>query len=134
MIVRQISYKDIPVPLTAKSPHQGKWHRVDELYHIITNLKDVNQDVPPGDKSTCFLLINNQRNMSRLASGNNKKYDFYDECCTWDHSKENTCKTTYVVTDASLSTLNKCKNTMQSCNLIFVNKTYMLWYSKDRYL
>ena len=30
MIVRQIRYKDIPVPLTAKSLHQGKWHRVDE--------------------------------------------------------------------------------------------------------
>ena len=84
MIVRQIRYKDIPVPLTAKSLLQGKWHRIDELFHIITNPKDVNEDVPPGDKSSCFLLINNQRNMSRHASGNNKKFDFYDECGTWD--------------------------------------------------
>ena len=62
----------------------------------------MNEDVQPGDKSNCFLLVNNQRNMRRLAPGNNKKCDFYDECGTWDHSKGNTYKTIYVVTGGSL--------------------------------
>ena len=104
------STEDIPVPLTAKRLHQGKWHTADDLYHIITNSKDVNEDVPPVDKSKCYLLVNNQRNMSRLASGNNKKCDFYDDCGTWDHSKGNTCKTTFVETDGSLRHVELKKN------------------------
>ena len=86
------STEDIPVPVTAKPLHQGKWHTADELYNIISSPKDVNEDVPPGDKSNCYLLVNNQRNMSRLASGINKKCDFYDDCGTWDHSKGNEMK------------------------------------------
>ena len=49
-----------------------------------------------------YLLVNNERNMNRISSGKNKKCDFYDDCGAWDHSKGNTCKTTYVVEDSSL--------------------------------
>ena len=59
---------------------------------------EVNPDVPPN----CYLLVDNERNMKRFATGNNKKCDFYDDCGTWDHEKGNTVKTTYVVTDGSL--------------------------------
>ena len=93
---------DLPVPPTAKPFRQGRWHTADELYSIITNTTDVNEEVPPGDKSNCYMVVNNERNMTKLSSGKNKKCDFYDDCGAWDYTKGNTCKTTYVVTDGSL--------------------------------
>ena len=93
---------DLPVPPTAKPLRQGRWHTADELYSIITNTTDVNKEVPPGNKSNCYMVVNNERNMTKLSSGKNKKCDFYDDCGAWDYTKGNICKTTYVVTDGSL--------------------------------
>ena len=93
---------ELPIPPTAKPLRQGRWHSADDLYQIIMQPSEVNPDVPPGDKSNCYLLVDNERNMKRLATGNNKKCDFYDNCGTWDHEKGNTVKTTYIVIDGSL--------------------------------
>ena len=92
----------LPVPASVKQLRQGRWHTAEELYNLITQPTEVNSDVPPGDKSNCYLLVNNERNMNRISSGKNKKCDFYDDCGAWDHSKGNTCKATYVVEDSSL--------------------------------
>lgn len=83
-----------PVPASVKQLRQGRWHTAEELYNLITHPMEVNTDVPPGDKSNCYLLVNNERNMNRISSGKNKKCDFYDDCGAWDHTKGNTCKTT----------------------------------------
>ena len=41
---------DLPVLPTCKPLRQRRWHTAGQLYHIITNATDVNEDVPPGDK------------------------------------------------------------------------------------
>ena len=107
------SMESIPVPSTAKPLPQGRWLTKDELYDKIINPVDVNEDVPPGDKTNSYLLVNTERNMSKLASGNNKKCDFYDDCGVWDYKKGNTCKTTYVVTNGYLRHV-ELKNNMYS--------------------
>ena len=48
------------------------------------------------------MLVNNERNMAKIASGKTKNCDFYDDCGAWHYTKGNTCKTTYVVTDGSV--------------------------------
>ena len=76
----QESLTELPVPPTAKPLRQGRWHSADDLYQIIMQPSEVNPDVPPGDKSNCYLLVDNERNMKTLATGNNKKCDFYGDC------------------------------------------------------
>ena len=77
------SYDDInttqlPVVSTAKS--QGRWHSAGEIYQLVVEAKEVVEDVPSGDKSNSYLLVNNERNMKRLSTGTTKKCDFFDDC------------------------------------------------------
>ena len=46
----------LPVPASVKQLRQGRWHTAEELYNLITQPTEVNSDVPPGDKSNCYLL------------------------------------------------------------------------------
>ena len=88
------SMESIPVPSTAKPLPQGRWLTKDELYDQIINPVDMNEDVPPGDKTNSYLLVNNDRKQ--------QKCDFYDDCGMWNYKKGNSCKTTYVVTNGYL--------------------------------
>ena len=62
----------LPVASTAKSLSQGRWHSADEIYKLLVDAKEVVEDVPPGDKSNFYLLVNFERNMKRLATGTAK--------------------------------------------------------------
>lgn len=75
-VVSQMNLYSLPVPASVKQLRQGRWHTAEELYNLITHPMEVNTDVPPGDKSNCYLLVNNERNMNRISSGKNKKVGF----------------------------------------------------------
>ena len=77
-------------------------HSADKIYQLVVEAKEVVEDVPPGDKSNSYLLVNNDRNMKRIFTGTAKKCDFFDDCATLDHKKGNNVKTTYVVIDGAL--------------------------------
>ena len=58
------SYDDINttqlhVASTAKPLSHGRWHSADKIFQLIVEAKEVVENVPPGDKSNSYLLVNN---------------------------------------------------------------------------
>ena len=114
--VEDFTTTELPVPPTAKPLRQGRWLSKEELYQLVIEPNEVVEVVPPGDKSNCYLSVDNERNMKRLSASTTKKCDFFDDCGTWDREKGNTVKTTYVVTDDSLRHV-ELKNNLYSTKM-----------------
>ena len=66
----------------------------------------VQEDVPPGDKSNCYLLVDNTRNISKLLPTKNKG-DFYDNCGTWIQKKVDQQKTVFIESNGMLRHIEK---------------------------
>ena len=56
----------LPVPENVKLLPRGKWQTTDEIYKLVKQKDFVHSDeVPPGDKSNCYMLVDNSRNIER---------------------------------------------------------------------
>jgi hypothetical protein len=71
-----------------------KWHDATEILNIITNKEHlfVHTEVPPGNKSNCYMLVDNSRNIVNIERKG--KCEFFDDIGVWDSSKGNTVKST----------------------------------------
>ncbi|KAL3837129.1 hypothetical protein ACJMK2_022510 [Sinanodonta woodiana] len=73
-----------------------KWHSSDAAYQLIVKEDSVHTDAPAGDKSNCFLLVENSMNINRIKAG----------------KKCNTVKSTFVIENGYLRNVevknNKC--------------------------
>ena len=89
-------HSKLPIPKTVKPLPSGKWHSADQIYNLIVspNSDSVVSEVPAGNKSNCYVLVDNSRNINSWPT--KKKCDFYDDCGVWIHTKGNTVKTTYL--------------------------------------
>ena len=83
----------LPVPKNVQPLPQDRWHKAEDIYKIIQERNFVHNEVPPGDKSNIYMLVDNKRNEGRFQS--NQKCEFYDDCGVWISQKGNTCKSSY---------------------------------------
>ena len=60
---------------------------------IIKPRNIVHNEVPPGEKSNIYMLVDNKRNEDHFKS--NQKCEFCDACRVWISQKGNTCKSSY---------------------------------------
>ena len=85
----------LPVPENVKPLPRGKWQTADEIYKLVKQKDYVHSEVPPGDKSNCYMLVNNSRNIER---GIVKKHcDFFDDCGVWMSNQGRTLKQHYYI-------------------------------------
>lgn len=68
----------IPVPENTNPLPNGRWHKAEDIYKLIKEKRYVHSEVPPGNKSNCYMLVDNKRNVERV--NRNKKSEFYDDC------------------------------------------------------
>ena len=85
----------LPVPDNTYVLPSGRFHSTEEAYKLIMSKPYIHADVPPGDKSDRFMLVDNSRNLPRIQS--KKKCDFFDDCGIWEFSKGNTVKAHYLI-------------------------------------
>ena len=93
----------LPTPDCMRPLPQGRYHSHEEIYDFVTRPYAVQEDVPPppGDKSNCFLLVDNTRNISKVLPTKNKG-DFYDDCGTWISEKGRSTKTVFIESNGML--------------------------------
>ena len=60
---------------------QDRWHKADDIFKLIKQKTFVHNEVPPGDKSNSYMLVDNTRNAERFEA--NKICEFYDDCGVW---------------------------------------------------
>ena len=53
----------LPVPENVKPLPRGKWQTADDIYILVKQKDFVRSEVPPGDKSNCYMLVDNSRNI-----------------------------------------------------------------------
>ena len=92
--------EDFPAPSNINQLPQGRWHKAEEIYRILNEKNYVHEDVPPGDKSNSYMVVDNKRNADRFKQ--NKKCEFYDDCGTWVSKKGNTTKSNYYIDGQNL--------------------------------
>ena len=63
--------QNTPVPENINPLPNGRWHKAEDIYKIIKEKKYVHGEVPPGNKSNCYMLVDNKRNVERVNQ--NKK-------------------------------------------------------------
>ena len=64
----------LPTPEFVRPLPQGRWHTADQFFNLVTRPFAVQKDVLPGDKSNCYLFVDNTRNISvSLPTKKNKK-------------------------------------------------------------
>ena len=52
----------LPVLKNVQPLPQGRWHKAEDIYKIIKQRSFVHNEVPPGDKSNSYMLVDNTRN------------------------------------------------------------------------
>lgn len=93
--------KTLPVPENVKPLPQGRWHKAEDIYKLLKEKTYLHSDVPPGNKSDCFMLVENGRNAERVKQ--NKKCEFFDDCGVWATQKGNTVKSYYHLVNENLA-------------------------------
>ena len=81
---------ELPTPKNVNPLPQDRWHKADDIFKLIKQKTFVHNEVPPGDKSNSYMLVDNTRNAERFEA--NKICEFYDDCGVWIIEKGNTCK------------------------------------------
>lgn len=87
------SVSELPVPNKVNQLPHDRWHKAEEIYKLLKERSFVHSDVPPGDKSNTFMIVDNTRNAERAKA--NKTCEFYEDCGIWISLKGNTCKSHY---------------------------------------
>ena len=94
------SDQTLPVPKNVNPFPQGKWQTAGEIYNLIKEKKFIHNDVPPGNKSNCNMLVDNVRNVERVKM--NKHCEFFDGCGVWVSKQGRTLKQHYYIEGGSL--------------------------------
>ena len=92
--------RNSPVPENINPLPNGRWHKAEDIYTLIKEKKYVHTEVPPGNKSNCYMLVDNKRNVERVKQ--NKKSEFYDDCGVWMTQKGRTVKSYYYLVEGNL--------------------------------
>ena len=92
--------QNIPVPENINPLPNGRWHKAENIYTLIKEKKYVHTEVPSGNKSNCYMLVDNKRNVERVKQ--NKKSKFYDDCGVWMSQKGRTVKSYYYLVEGNL--------------------------------
>ena len=75
----------------------GKPHSAAQLYSEVMHKDDVLEQVPPGEKSNVYFLVDNSRNIELNANG--QRSNFYDDCGVWNSKKAMSVKSHHIVSE-----------------------------------
>ena len=101
-------HEDFSPPLNVKT--LNKLHSASEAYNLISShTGGVESQVPAGNKSDCYFLVDNSENVSNISK--NRKCTFFDDCGVWDHKKGNSVKISYLK-DGNELTVVESKNSV----------------------
>lgn len=64
----------LQTPSTVKPLPSGRWHNADQIFNLIARNETVMDEVPVGNKSNCYVLVENSQNISLLSTRKNQTF------------------------------------------------------------